>query len=1176
MFTLANTIPNSMYILLAGGVLNTVLVPQIVRAIKGDKDRGEAYTNRIMTGGLIVLGVITVLLTAAVPWIIALYSAAGWKDPALSAQYQSMITLGYYCMPQVFFYGVYVLAGQILNARDRFGPMMWAPIANNVVSIGVLLIFLVTFGEGDTSAPFSSGQEMLLGIGSTVGIAVQALVLLPFLRSAGYRFRPRFDFRHTGLGKTVRLAKWTLGFVLVTQLALVVVNRLASSATVGGSGAGLTAYGNAYAVWILPHSLITVSLATAMLPSASRLAHAGDLRGVADESLRAIRLAVTAVLPCGVAFIALGVPMARIAFGFGEGANDADYVGWALMALGFGLVPFTVQYLFLRTFYALEANRTTFFLQLVISGINVVAAVLVVFALHRPSLVATGLAASYSLAYLVGVIVSYYALRRRLPDLRMRPVLRLCVRLLVAAAPAGVIAFWITFVFDLWSHTQLVRALGLAVAGVVAVGSFLLISRWLHIREIGDILATVRRRGPASGSPQPDPLDAGSGDPGRSGDSSAADAVVGSTIDPGPPPAVDAEDVPVPIDIDSLTGEPTAPPTEASAPIETPETMVTQAGALSATEQDRTSIASDPTADAGRKPAEAPRSAAAGLPAGTVLGARYRLEELLAEVPRTVTWRAFDQVLSRSVLVHLLPPGDGDAPDLLELARRASVATDARFLRVLDVVHAGDAQAVNQPTVNQPSADQTGDYIVCEYANGQSLEAILTHGPLSGLEAAWVVRELADALAGVHAAGLGHERINPDTVVITPTGNVRIVGLVIEKSLRARANVPLNGQGLPDARTPELTDVRDLGRLLYACLVARWPGGPAFGLPEAPSSGHRWLTPRQVRAGVAPALDQICDQILGDPPRHRTEQIVTAVGVVNALTKVLGPADASTDLERRLRQPVPRVRSSVSMEDDRSPSRPRPAQQVGASVAPPPAPRTATPEAVMTTLIRQPIPPATPAPAARRPIRRNRLGLLVVIVLLGMALVAAGLVALIGMQRRTNSATEPSSAPPSAAATPAAPVQLSIAAADDFDPQGDPPEENPGEAKLAVDGNMSTRWRTNRYLGNPKLGNLKRGVGLVVDLGKVATVGSVKVILSGSGTNVDVRVPKGDAASVSTPPMTSDSHWTVVGKATKATKTTEIDLAGPIKTRYLLVYLTSLPREGGGYRGGVYEIEAFS
>ena len=1155
MFTLANTIPNSMYILLAGGVLNTVLVPQIVRAIKGDKDRGEAYTNRIMTGGLIVLGVITVLLTAAVPWIIAIYSAPGWKDPALSTQYQSMIMLGYYCMPQVFFYGVYVLAGQILNARDRFGPMMWAPIANNVVSIGVLVLFLVTFGEGDTSGAFTTGQEMLLGIGSTVGIAVQALVLLPFLRSAGYRFRPRFDFRHTGLGKTVRLAKWTLGFVLVTQLALVVVNRLASSATVDGSGAGLTAYANAYAVWILPHSLITVSLATAMLPSASRLAHAADLRGVADESLRAIRLAVTAVLPCSVAFIALGLPIARLAFGFGEGANDADYVGWALMALGFGLVPFTVQYLFLRTFYALEANRTTFFLQLVISGVNVVAAVLVVFALQRPSLVATGLAASYSLAYLVGVIVSYYTLRRRLPDLRMGSVVRLCVRLLVAAAPAGAIAFWITFTFGLWSHTQLARALALVVAGIVAVGIFLLLSRWLHIREIGDILTAVRRRRPTAGS---------ASDPDHSGDSTDADAMVGSTIDPGPPPAIDAEDVPVPVDVDSVTGEShDAPPPEASAPIETPETMVTQAGALSAPEQDRTPSALGPTADFERDGADAPRSEVAGLPAGTVLGARYRLEELLAEVPRTATWRAFDQVLSRSVLVHLLPPGEGDTPDLLELARRASVATDARFLRVLDVVHADDGQ--------------TGDYIVCEYANGQSLEAILTHGPLSGLEAAWVIRELADALAGVHASGLGHERINPDTVVITPTGNVRIVGLVIEKSLRARANASSNGPGLPDARTPELTDVRDLGRLLYACLVARWPGGPAFGLPGAPVSGHRWLTPRQVRAGVAPALDQICDQILGEPPRHRTEQIVTAVGVVNALTKVLGPADASTDLERRLRQPVPRVRSSQSIDDDRSPSRPRSPQQVAATAAPPPAPRTTTPEAVQTTLIRQPIPPAPHAPATRRPARRNRLGLLVVIVLLGMVLVAGGLVAVVGLQRGNESSTQPSSAAsPASTAPSAAPVKLAITAAHDFDPQGDPPEENPAETKYAIDGDMSTRWRTNRYLGNPKLGNLKRGVGLVVDLGKVASVGSVKVSLSGNGTNFDVRVPKGDPASVSTPPMTSDSHWTVVGKATKATKTTDVALTAPVQTRYLLIYLTSLPREGGGYRGGIYEIEAFS
>ncbi|MET0694999.1 MAG: lipid II flippase MurJ, partial [Propionibacteriaceae bacterium] len=149
MFTFANTVPNSMYILLAGGVLNTVLVPQIVRAIKGDPDGGEAYTNRIMTAGLIVLAVITVALTFAAPLIIRLYTPGAWHTPGREAQYDSIVMLAYYCLPQIFFYGVHVLAGQVLNARDKFGPMMWAPVANNIISIGVLLVFWGVYGQGD-------------------------------------------------------------------------------------------------------------------------------------------------------------------------------------------------------------------------------------------------------------------------------------------------------------------------------------------------------------------------------------------------------------------------------------------------------------------------------------------------------------------------------------------------------------------------------------------------------------------------------------------------------------------------------------------------------------------------------------------------------------------------------------------------------------------------------------------------------------------------------------------------------------------------------------------------------------------------------------------------------------------------------------------------------------------
>ena len=195
-----------------------------------------------------------------------------------------------------------------------------------------------------------------------------------------------------------------------------------------------------------------------------------------------------------------------------------------------------------------------------------------------------------------------------------------------------------------------------------------------------------------------------------------------------------------------------------------------------------------------------------------------------------------------------------------------------------------------------------GSYIVCEYATGQSLQMIVNHGPLSSLEAAWITREVADALAGVHSLGLYHRRLSPETVIITPSGNIKIVGLLIEAALRPGADT-----ALPQATSPEQVDVTDLGRLLYASLVCRWPGGPAFGLPNAPMVGRRWMSPRQVRAGVSPALDNVCDQILGDQPRHHAAPITTASGIVTALTKVLGTADAAPDLERRLRQPIPSV-----------------------------------------------------------------------------------------------------------------------------------------------------------------------------------------------------------------------------------------------------------------------------
>ena len=205
LFNIANTIPNMLYILLAGGVFNAVLVPQLVRAQKNDPDGGEAYTNRVITLAALFLGAVTVLLVdRGAAGDAALPRTASYDDPDLAAQRDSVIAFARYCLPQVFFYGMFVLVGQVLNARGRFGPMMWAPIANNVIAILVLVAYLVVVrpaARRPTSARRSPGRRSWCSASARRSASSsRSLVLLPYLQAAGFRFRPRFDFRGTGLG----------------------------------------------------------------------------------------------------------------------------------------------------------------------------------------------------------------------------------------------------------------------------------------------------------------------------------------------------------------------------------------------------------------------------------------------------------------------------------------------------------------------------------------------------------------------------------------------------------------------------------------------------------------------------------------------------------------------------------------------------------------------------------------------------------------------------------------------------------------------------------------------------------------------------------------------------------------------------------------------------------------
>ena len=506
-FNIANTVPNMLYILLAGGVFNAVLVPQLVRAMKQDADGGEAYTNRIITlAGLFLAGASAVLVIAA-PLVMRLLLDPVYFTSDCADAKDAAIAFARYCLPQVFFYGMFVLVGQVLNARGRFGPMMWAPIANNAVAVVVLGIYLHAYGApiaGLGPGGFSGSQELLLGFGSTLGIVVQFLVLVPYLRAAGFRYRPRFDFRNTGLGHTLRLGVWTALFVVVNQIAYTVVVRVASSGTASAlhgcshvqDAGGYTIYSFAYLLIMVPHSVITVSLATATLPRLSRRAAEGDLHGVGHDLMSTLRTTYAAIVPL-MAVVQVIVPeLVDITYNYGRASGTYKNFIPVLSLFAIGVVVFTAHYLMLRGFYALEQTRRVFWNQCWVAGTNIVLAI----ALTRHAsawAIAERLVIAYTAAYAVGVVLSAVQLRRQLPTLEGRVMVRFLVRLalatLVATSGAALVKFGITHVFG-DGGGKVGAVLRLGVVGLADLGFVLLLGRLLRISEITDVTRMITRR----------------------------------------------------------------------------------------------------------------------------------------------------------------------------------------------------------------------------------------------------------------------------------------------------------------------------------------------------------------------------------------------------------------------------------------------------------------------------------------------------------------------------------------------------------------------------------------------------------------------------------------------------------------------------------------------------------
>ncbi|MFI6858113.1 murein biosynthesis integral membrane protein MurJ [Streptomyces sp. NPDC050416] len=484
----ANTVPTSLYFLLIGGALNSVLVPQLVRARAEDPDGGAAFEQRLVTLVLCVLGVGTALATWAAPAIISVYQH---DTPATHDAFELTVTFARFLLPQIFFYGVFSIFGQVLNARNRFGAMMWTPVLNNLVLIAMFGLYLGLMTVPERVSDITEAQVRLLGIGTTLALALQALTLIPYAHAAGFRFRPRFDWRGTGLRKSVNAARWALLFVLANLVASTVVTRLASSADAAlpHDGVGYTAYSYAQQIWMLPQSIVTVSLVTALLPRMSRAVTEHRVDDLRADLSRALRISGVVIVPAAFFFLAFGPQIARLLFAHGTADAAATVsLGHMLQAFGLGLIPFSAQYLLLRGFYAFEDTRTPFRMALWISGINIALATACHFLLS-PRWAVTGMAAAYALSYAAGLLLTALRLRRRTEGLLDgRRICRTYAKLTAAATAAGA-AGWLIARACSQSLTSVswTPALSLTAGGTAMVLLFLLLARLLRIQELGSL-----------------------------------------------------------------------------------------------------------------------------------------------------------------------------------------------------------------------------------------------------------------------------------------------------------------------------------------------------------------------------------------------------------------------------------------------------------------------------------------------------------------------------------------------------------------------------------------------------------------------------------------------------------------------------------------------------------------
>jgi murein biosynthesis integral membrane protein MurJ len=485
----ANTLPNTVYYLMLGGIFTSVVVPLLVRAARRDPDRGEAYTQRLFTlGALALLGVTVVATLLAAP-LVTLYA------PTIhGAEHHLMVVWAYFFIPQIFFYGMSSLIGAILNTRGRFAAPMWAPVVNNLVVIVFGGLYVATVGLDKTPSNISATGVQLLGIGTTLGVVAQTVALFPSLRAAGFRWRPALGFRPGEVSEMGRMAGWMSVYVISQWAGNLVVQILANAASAGRNG--YSAYSIAWQLFQLPYAIIGISVITALLPRMSEHASGRRYSLVRDDFSIGVRLASVLVVPAAIYLAVLGGPLAELLFSYGSNSSvEARYIGQVFGLFALGLVPYMLTQLQLRVFYSFQDSRGAAFVGLLIMCVSI-AASLVAWSILPGAAVVAGLAVAYGLANLTGTVAGWTLLLRRVGSLDGRAIARSLTRMHLATVPGLVFAVAVMVGAGRILHNPS-PAYGLVVTVVGGGGAtalYALSARSLRVAEFGFLTKTIAAR----------------------------------------------------------------------------------------------------------------------------------------------------------------------------------------------------------------------------------------------------------------------------------------------------------------------------------------------------------------------------------------------------------------------------------------------------------------------------------------------------------------------------------------------------------------------------------------------------------------------------------------------------------------------------------------------------------